>query len=174
MQPESRHSGLRGPAGAALGALGLVVVIVALAALLDLGPFEDEDAAALSKAEFIATGDEICERAHDQFAELQPNPAATPEAAAATQRELIEIAESEVAQIRALDAPPDLEAARDRYLRAREQGIDLLKRGLDAAESKDAFAYDAAKQEVAAGQVHRLKLAQAVGFSECSRPIPQG
>jgi hypothetical protein len=152
---------------AVLGALGLLAVIVVLAALLDLGPFEDEDTS-LTRAELTARGDEACKRAHQQFAELQKNPPNSAEGAVALTQNLVEISENELSQIRALDAPPEVQPALDRYLRAREQGIALLKRGLEAAQDRNARAYADAQAEIAAGQVRRLKLAQEVGFSECS------
>ena len=152
---------------AALGALGLVAVIVALGALLDLGPFEDEGDS-LTRAEFIAKGDEACERAHQQFAELQKTPPNSAEGAVALTQNLIEISENELNQIRALDAPAEVQSALDRYLEAREQGIALLKQGEEAAQDRNARAYADAQAESAAGQVRRLKLAREVGFSECS------
>ena len=113
------------------GALGLLAALVVLAAVLGLGPFGDNDTTeSLGSGEFIARGDEVCRRAHDQFAELQPNPPITAQKAAALQEELIQISEGELDQIRALDAPPEVEEALNRYLRAREQGIALLKEGL--------------------------------------------
>ena len=153
---------------AVLGALGLLAVTVALAAVLDLGPFGNEDTASLSKAEFTAKGDQVCERAHDQFAELQKAQPNSAEGAVALTQNLIEISQNELSQIRALDAPPEVQPALERYLRAREQGIALLEQGLEAAQDRNARAYADAQAEVAAGQVRRLKLAQAVGFSECS------
>ena len=143
-------------------------MIVALAALLDLGPFEDDDAASLSKPEFIAKGDQVCERAHDQFAELQKKPPNSAEEAVTLTQNLLDISKNELSQIRALDAPPEVQDALDRYLRARERGIALLERGLEAAQDRNAGAYADAQAKIAAGQVQRLKLAQAVGFSECS------
>ncbi len=153
---------------AVAGLLGLLAVIVALAALFDLGPFDNGDTTSLSKAEFTARGDEVCERAHDQFAELQKEWPNSAEGAVALTQNLIEVSENELSQIRALDAPPEAQEALDQYLLAREQGISLLEQGLEAAQERDAGAYAAAQAEVAAGQVRRLKLAQAVGFSECS------
>ena len=167
MQPEGGQSRLRGPAAAVLGALGLLAVIVALGALFDLGPFED-GGTSLTKAEFSAKGDQACKRAHGQFAELQKKPPNSAEGAVALTQNLIEISQNELSQIRALDAPPELQPALDRYLRAREQGIALLERGLQAAQDRNAPAYADAQAEIAAGQVRRLKLAQEVGFSECS------
>ena len=152
---------------AALGAVGLLAVLVALAAVFDLGPF-DAGGTSLTRAEFTAKGDQACERAHDQFAELQKIPLNSAEGAVALTQNLIEISENELSQIRALDAPPEVQPALDRYLGAREEGITLLKRGLVAAQDRNARAYAEAQAEVAAGQVRRLKLAEAVGFTECS------
>jgi len=154
---------------AALGALGLLVVLVALAAVFDLGPFDDGGATtSLTRAEFTAKGDQACGRAHEQFAELQKSPPNSAEGAVTLTQNLIEISENELSQIRALDAPPEVQPALDRYLRAREQGIALLKQGLEAAQDKNARAYARAQAGIAAGQVRRVKLAEAVGFSQCS------
>jgi hypothetical protein len=173
MQAEGGRSRFRSPGTAAVGALALVGVIAALAALLDLGPFGG-GGGELSKADFIAKGDAICKDAHDQFAQLQKSPPTdAAEAVALTQR-LIEISENELNAIRDLDAPAEVRPALDRYLRVREQGIDVLRQGLEAAQKKNAQAYAAAQAKITAGQVHRLKLAQAVGFSECSRPPQAG
>ena len=151
-----------------LGALGLLAAIVALAALLDVGPFGEDGGSSLTKAEFIAAGDQACKRAHDQFAELQEEPPNSADGAVALTQNLVDISENELSQIRALDAPAEVQEALDGYLRAREQGIALLEQGLEAAQDRNARAYADAQAEIAASQVHRLELAQAVGFSECS------
>jgi hypothetical protein len=124
----------------------------------------------LTKDEFISKGDEICKSAHDQFAELQKNPPTTAEEAAALTQKLIDISESELSQLRDLNAPAAVQSSLDRYLNAREQGIAILKQGLAAAQKGDASAYAAAQAQTAKTQVKRLKLARAVGFEECSRP----
>jgi hypothetical protein len=174
MQPEDGQSGLRRPAVAVLGALALLAAIVALAAVLGLGPFGDDGDSTLSKSQFTAKGDQVCKAAHDKFVELQKTPPNSAEGAAALTQNLIEISENELSQIRALDAPPEVQPALDRYLQAREQGIAELKKGLEAAQDKNARAYADAQAKIAAGQVQRLKLARAVGFSECSRVPVQG
>jgi hypothetical protein len=154
----------------ALGALAALVVIVAVAAVLGLGPFGDDDEATttLTTAEFTARGDQICKRAHDQFAELQKAPPNSAEGAATLTQNLIEISEEELGQIHSLDAPAEVEPALNRYLEAREQGIDLLQQGLKAAQEENATAYANAQAKIAEGQLRRLKLARAVGFTECS------
>ena len=118
----------------------------------------------------MAKGDEVCRQARQAFVASQSSPPSTPEQAAALQRELIQASESELHSIEALHAPAEVEPALQRYLRAREQGITLLRKGLEAAQDEDAQAYATAQRQVSAGQVDRLKLAQAVGFNECSRP----
>jgi len=145
--------------------LGIGVVLVAVLA----GCGSSGGTTTLSKVDFIAKGDEICKRAHDQFAEVQKNPPSTAEGFATLTQKLIEISESELSQIRALSAPEEVQPALDRYLKAREQGIALLKKGLEAAQNDNPQAYESAQSKVANGQVRRLKLAQAVGFTECSR-----
>jgi len=128
------------------------------------------DGGTVTKADFVSEGDQICKNAHDQFAELQKSPPTDAAEAAALTQKLIDISNSELDQIRGLDAPSDVQPALDRYLKAREQGIALLKKGLAAAQSGNARAYATAQAAIAKGQVERLKLARAVGFNECSRP----
>jgi hypothetical protein len=171
MQADGGQPGLGAPAKAVLGALAVLAALVALAAVLDLGPFggDDDETATLTEAQFIAKGDEICEEAHDQFAELQKTPPNSAEGAATLTQNLIEISEEELSKIHSLDVPADLVPALNRYLRAREQGIALLEQGLEAAEQENATAYANAQAKIADGQLGRLRLAEAVGFTECSR-----
>jgi hypothetical protein len=128
------------------------------------------DDGTLTKAEFVAKADQICKQAREKFLAAQPGPPSNPQQAAALQGVLIGTSENELSEIRSLDAPADVKPALDRYLRAREEGIALLKKGLKAAQNEDLPAYTAAQRQIAADQVKRLHLAQAVGFTECSRP----
>ena len=171
MQADGGQPGLGAPAKAVLGALAVLAVVVALAAVLDLGPFGggEDETTTLTKAELTAKGDEICKAAHDQFAELQKTPPNSAEGAATLTENLIEISEEELSKIHALDPPADLVPALNRYLEAREQGIALLQQGLKAAQDEDATAYANAQAKIARGQLRRLRLARAVGFTECSR-----
>jgi hypothetical protein len=151
---------------AAAGLVAVVAVVVAVASLLDLGPFADE----LSREELIAEGNEICAEAQAAFADLQADPPTTAREAADLTEQLIGISEDELEEIGDLDAPAELDDELDRYLDARERGIELLRDGLEAARDEDATAYAEAQASVAEDQVERLKLAREVGFTECSRP----
>jgi predicted transcriptional regulator len=165
MEPRPQSTSRIGWAASAALVIG---VILALAILLDLGPFADEE---LSEAEFAARGDDICQQAHTDFTKLQESPVRTANEAAALTEELVGISRDELDAIRDLNGPASLEPALERYLEAREKGIAQLRAGLAAAEDGDAFAYADAQAKVASGQADRLKLAQKVGFNECSRVL---
>jgi hypothetical protein len=165
MEPQPHSASRLGWAALAALVLG---VLVALAIVFGLGPFADEE---LSEAEFVAAGDEICQQAHSGFTKLQGSAPRTASEAAGLTGELVGISRDELDAIRDLNVPAALDQALQRYLRSREQGISQLRVGQAAAEDGDAFAYAEAQAKVAAAQVERLKLAQAVGFSECSRVL---
>jgi hypothetical protein len=118
----------------------------------------------------VAQGDAICKEARDRFAQLQGNPPTTPEETATFTQRLIDITETEVEQLRALNPPASVKAALDDYLKALDKNIAVLRQGLAAAQQSDATAYAKAQAKAVKGQVERLQLAQAVGFNECSRP----
>jgi hypothetical protein len=154
----------------AVAAIAGVALLVILAIVFDLGPFADEQ---LSEAEFLARGDEICSQAHEQFREAQSKATGqTPSEAVALTDELIGIAETELEDIRDLGPPDELEGPLDRYLAAREAGIETLSEGRAAAEEANIFEYESAQAKLARGQVKRLQLARAVGFSKCSTLDP--
>jgi hypothetical protein len=150
--------------------LALSIAALATVALLPGCGGGGGDAGDLTKAEVIAKGNEICRQGDRQYTELQKNPPKTSEEAATLTQKLIAITNSEVDQIGALNAPEEVRPALDRYLKARQSGLAVLEQGLKAAENNDARTYAAAQAKMAAGQVDRLKLAQAVGFTDCSRP----
>jgi hypothetical protein len=153
--------------GVALAAL--LGVLFALIALLDLGPCADEE---LTVDEFISQGDEICDEAHDEFLHLQEGAPRTPSDAAELTGALIDVAEEERDAISDLRAPDSLGDQVDRYLEARDRGIDVLREGMEAAEDADAGAYEALQAELASTQVDpRFQIAGEIGFEECSKPL---
>jgi predicted transcriptional regulator len=153
---------------AALGAL----IAVGLAACGGGGASSSTTSTAteLTKSQLIAQGDAICSDAHDRFAQVQSSPPTTSEEAATFTQRFLDITESEVSQLRALNAPASVKPALDDYLKARDRQIAILKQGLAAAQKGDATAYSQAQAKVAKGQVDRLQLARAVGFKQCSVP----
>lgn len=156
-------------AGLALAALALAGVVLALLALLDIWPFNDAE---LTEAEFIAQGDEICREAHDEFLDLQESTPRTPSDAEELTETLIEVAEEERDAIADLREPDSLSDQVERYLEVRDEGIDLLREGLAAAEDADTEAYEELQAEVAATQLDpRYEIAGEIGFQECSKPL---
>jgi predicted transcriptional regulator len=136
--------------------------------VLGLGPFADDE---LSAAQYVARGDEICADAHDDFTKLQESAPRTSSEAVELTDELVGISRDELDAVSELTPPPDLKPAMDRYLKARESGIELMRDGLAAAEDGDAFNYSKAQADLASSQLDRRDLAEKVGFSECSQPI---
>jgi hypothetical protein len=124
----------------------------------------------LTKQELIAQGDAICRQALEKFRQLQQNPPTTAEDAATLTQELIDITETELAQLRDLKPPASIQSSLDAYLKALETNIAVLKQGLKAAQQNDAPGYAKAQAKTVSQQVQRLSLARAVGFKECSRP----
>lgn len=152
----------------AAGIIGAITVLVALAALLNLGPFADED---LSAAEFLARGDEICTQAHDDFLDLQSSTPRTPQDAESLTQSLIDVAEDERDSIKDLDPPASLADMVDAYLADRDKGIDILREGLEAARDEDPGGYEVAQAKLAGNQKERQKVAEELGFNKCSQPL---
>lgn len=150
----------------------LAATVAACATVLaGCGPLGGDEE--LTKEEFLVEGDAICKQGREQYLELQNDPPQSASESAELTRQLIEITESEIAELRDLDAPVDLEDALENYLQSREAGLGVLREGLEAAENQDAQGYAEAQAKIARGQVDRSQLAEKVGFSECSRPLTE-
>jgi hypothetical protein len=151
-----------------LGGAGALAVLAVLGMIFDLGPFKEPE---LTRGELIARGDEICSRAHDAFTELQRRPLRTASQAAELTDQLIDIAADEADQIEALNWPPEIDAEIDEYVAARQEGIEAMHAGRDAAEDRDAEGYTRSQAEVADTQHERREIARRIGFAICSRPL---
>jgi hypothetical protein len=154
--------------GIAAGIIGLALVLAVAAIVFGLGPCADEE---LGATEFLAQGDEICKQAHDEFLEVQGSPPRTADDAEAQVEALIEVAEEEREAIEDLGAPASLAQDLDAYIAERDKGIETLKTGLEGARDDDPAAYEEAQAQLASQQARRQKLAQKIGFSECSKPL---
>jgi hypothetical protein len=153
-----------------LAAAGLLLIaaLVGLAAVLNLGPFSAET---LTERQFIARADAICQDAHDRYRAVQEDQPQTAIQAQTQAERLIAIAEEELAAVEDLNEPYSLSDSVSRYLHTRDQGIELLRRGLEAARDNDGVAYAHAQIDLARGQLERERLARRIGLNECSRPI---
>lgn len=129
----------------------------------------------MSSAELVQKGDEICNQGRERFGQVQAEPPANASEAADQTQQLIEVANSELADLRDLEPPDEQRAAYNRYLEARQRALDLFKQGKDAADNQNGDAYATAQAAVAAGAAKRQQLAQALGFKVCSKvTLPTG
>jgi hypothetical protein len=154
--------------GLAAGIIGVVVLLAVLAVLFDLGPFADDPPSA---AEFLAQGDELCKKAHEEFLEIQGSAPRTAADAEEQVEALIDVAEEERDAIADLDPPASLDDDVSAYLKDRDEGIEVLQEGLEAARDDDPHAYEEAQARLASQQAKRQAAARGVGFSECSAPL---
>jgi hypothetical protein len=147
----------------------VTALVVCAAGFGACGPLGGDEE--LTDEQYKAEGNAICERGREQYVELQKDPPQSAAAAAELTRNLIEITEDEIEDLRDLDAPLDREDALDDYLESRQAGVRILEEGLTAAEDEDAQAYAEAQAQIARGQVDRARLAEQAGLTECSRPL---
>lgn len=144
-----------------------LAAIVLAGAALSAGCGSDTEQ--VSAEELISRGDAICAEGRKSFDQVQAQAPANAAAAADQTDELVEIATDELNELRNIRPPDELRESYDSYLEARGRALELLERGRDAAEDKDAEAYGKAQANAAAEQPERLKLARAVGFKTCSK-----
>jgi hypothetical protein len=154
-----------------VGIATILAVLALLGAVFNLGPFREPE---LGNGVLIARGDEICRRAHEAFVDVQRETPETAEEAADLTARLVDIAEDETKEINALNGTAVFEAGIDKYLAAREEGIDAMRAGREAAEADDAQAYAQSQSDVAASQRERHQIARRIGFAVCSRPLGPG
>ena len=161
----------RGVWGWVLGGAGVLALLAVLAIVFDLGPFRDPE---LTRGELIAQGDDVCRRAHEAFTDLQRRAPRTASQAAELTNRLIDIASDEADQIEALNGPPEFDAEIEEYVAAREDGIEAMRAGRDAASEHDSEGYARSQADVADNQRERHRIARRIGFAVCSRPLKAG
>ncbi len=123
----------------------------------------------VSAAELVQKADQACQEEQSRFREIQATPPANASEAADQTKALIEAAENASSTIGDLEPPDELRTQFDAYLNARDQAIEDLKKGQDAAEDQDSHAYGEAQSAVTKSAPHRKKLAGSLGFTVCSR-----
>lgn len=128
----------------------------------------------VSAADLVSKGDEICRQGQERFNEIQAKPPANASDAVEQTKDLVEESEDELNELRDLEPPEEMREAYDRYLEARGRALEYFRRGEDAAEQQDAQAYAAAQVGVAKRAAERQTLAQAVGFTVCSKAPAAG
>jgi hypothetical protein len=122
----------------------------------------------VTAAELDQKADQICTMEQTKFKQIQAQPPANASEAADQTKALIDAAESASSQIDDLEPPDAIRGALDIYLGSRDQAIDEMKKGQDAAENQDSTGYGTAQAAVAKSAPQRKKLADSLGFKVCS------
>jgi hypothetical protein len=123
----------------------------------------------LSKSELIAQADAICETSQSTYANVRSAEfEEVPNVEYATT--LSGISRRGVERFRQLvpKAPPSVEPAFAKYVRAQERVMRYDRQALEAAEAENASAYVAARQRRDAEAGERYELAREIGLQQCS------
>ena len=143
---------------------------LALAALAVAAAGCGGDSDPVSTAELIEQGDDLCQTEQDRFREIQVQAPTSASEAVDQTSELIEVSEETTDGLMDIEPPSDQQPAYERYLDSRDEALQLLERGRDAAEEHDRVGYNAAlKKSIARGK-ERQRLARQVGFEVCGEP----
>lgn len=124
----------------------------------------------LTTQQLIAQGDELCKQGRERFAQIQSQPPANASDAVDQTEQLIDSANEELDGLRALKPPAERSNAYSQYLDAKQEALDLLNEGRDAADRQDAKRYADLQSKVAAAAPERRRLAEQIGFQVCSKP----
>jgi hypothetical protein len=122
----------------------------------------------VTAAELSQKGDQICREEQRRFAQIQAHPPPNASVAADQTKELIDVADAANSDLGDLEPPDSIQGRYNDYLDARDQVVDEMKRGADAAESQNSTAYSAAQSVVAKANTRRRHLAASLGFKVCS------
>jgi hypothetical protein len=139
----------------------LVAVTVVLLALAGCGGGGDR----LSRAEFVEQATAICDSVDERIAAVgEPQ---SLEEIETLGREVREILDDGLGDLRALRPPEDLEASFDRYLERGDDTLDQLDRLVAGAEAGDRAAVERAGAEVEEIAADAERLATAAGIPAC-------
>ena len=139
---------------------GLALAVVLLAAACAGG---DER---LSRREFVARADAICERYNEKLVRLG-KPENLKDAAAIAER-AVPIVRDGVRELRNLEPPEELEALADRWYRLNERNVDYAERLRDAARSGDLAAVRTIVRETRTNEEKADRLARRLGLAACA------
>jgi serine/threonine protein kinase len=125
----------------------------------------------LNEAQLIKKGDEICEDSvatYKGYIHEPQFPNGKDETGFAFSKLLVGISSRAVRRFNELKPPPSLEKEFDAYVAAQEEVAQWDEDALAAAETGDAEAERAAREDNFNTEGKRQELAEAVGFKECS------
>ena len=142
--------------------------LVAALAIISLGAGCGGGKEKVSAAELSQKGDQICREEQRRFAQIQAHPPPNATVAADQTEELIDVADAANSDLGDLEPPDSIQGRYDDYLDARDQVVDEMKRGADAAKNQNSAGYAAAQRAVAKTNPRRRHLAASLGLRVCS------
>jgi hypothetical protein len=158
-----RPRGRRLLVGAGIGA----AVIAAAAAVLVLGGGGGSESPELARLR--AQADEICVVSRNDFTKAAATPIESKADRIAQSRQLADISERALRQLRQLDPPPEVAVEFNSYLELRRKMAHQLRNAEQDAREDDLAAYRQAQERIDAGAGDRYDAARAVGLTFCSR-----
>ncbi|MGZ5313006.1 MAG: hypothetical protein ACXWW8_04335 [Solirubrobacterales bacterium] len=123
----------------------------------------------LTAEQLLAQGDEICKQNQLRFSEIQSAPPNNAADAVDLTDQLIDSASEELDGLRDLTPPAELADPYSAYIDAKQEALDRLEDGNEAAKDQDAKRYADLQDQNANSVPERLRLAKAVGFKVCGR-----
>jgi hypothetical protein len=142
--------------------------VLAVLALGACGPGGDER---LTQREFIRRADAACERAQRAARELDELPSESDEDFADVSRRLHEIERDEVADLRRLEPPAELEAEVDEWLELKEARIGLSERLTDALQKgENEEELERVLRALRANDRRSNQIGREIGFHTCAGP----
>jgi hypothetical protein len=127
----------------------------------------DDGGGALSKAEFIKQGDDICQKLNDQSDKVNPQ-GEDLNALVTFLEKIIVLIEGAHSDFAALDAPDDAGEVKKTMLSSLQDGIDASRDAQDAAKKNDSEGVTAALKDIeAAGESIKTSTGK-YGFKVCS------
>jgi hypothetical protein len=149
-----------------------VLLLVPTLGILSLGAGCGGGKEQVTAAELVQKADRICREERNTFDRIQAQPPPNAKTAAAQTEEVIHATEKANSNLEDLEPPEALRTSYELYLKARDQVIDEMRRGKDAADNQDSSAYGSAQAAVARDAPQRQKLAKSLGLRVCSSSPP--
>ena len=147
--------------------IGVVVIAAAVTAVLVLGGGGGSESPELTRLR--AQADEICVVSRNDFTKAAATPIESKADRVAQSRELADISERALRQLRQLDPPPEVAVEFNSYLELRRKMAHQLRNAEQDAREDDLAAYRQAQERIDAGAQDRYDAARAVGLTFCSR-----
>ncbi len=145
---------------------GITRLVLAFFAITAIGGCGSEDA--MSREEFVASGDSVCEEYNDKFASF--GEVRNLEALADQTADILDLYEEQLQRLRSLDAPSEVQGEYNEYLTTLEERNDILRRANEAAGQGDEREVVRVFEEGQQVSAQEQELARQIGFKECSFP----